>query len=96
MDAPKHVFLMLFILVDRKDPDSFFKPYYDILPATLSNMPVFWTEAELALLQGSPLIAQIDERRSVSLPAGFTHLGDQSRLFGDRGGQGQEGEIRAK
>ena len=44
LDAPKHIFLMLFMLIDRKKKDSFFKPYYDILPATLHNMPVFWTE----------------------------------------------------
>ncbi|KAJ1451368.1 hypothetical protein M885DRAFT_499616 [Pelagophyceae sp. CCMP2097] len=63
LDAPKHVFLMLFLLVDRKDPASFFSPYYDMLPATLSNMPVFWNQEELNALQGSPLLAQIDERR---------------------------------
>ena len=42
LDAPKHVFLMVFLLVDRRDPNSFFKPYYDILPKTLRNMPIFW------------------------------------------------------
>lgn len=25
LDAPKHIMLMLFLLVDRKKPDSFFK-----------------------------------------------------------------------
>lgn len=25
LDAPKHIFLMLFMLIDRKDPNSFFK-----------------------------------------------------------------------
>ena len=117
LDAPKHVFLMLFMLIDRKKPDrcppltlshclapslppllwisahhayvsrrvvmylsacsvprprprlshlhsrgSFFKPYYDILPATLSNMPIFWNDEELAELEGSYLLTQIDER----------------------------------
>jgi len=28
------------------------QPYYDILPSSLSNMPIFWPEHELAYLQG--------------------------------------------
>jgi len=64
LDAPKHVFLMIFLLWDRKGngKNSFFKPYYDILPKTLSNMPIFWSEEELAYLEGSYLLAQIDDR----------------------------------
>lgn len=62
LDAPKHIFLMLYMLIDRKNPHSFFKPYYDILPRTLSNMPIFWTEEELSHLQGSFILTQIDER----------------------------------
>ena len=62
LDAPKHIFLMIYMLVDRKRPDSFFKPYYDILPSTLSNMPVFWQPDELKYLEGSYLLEQIDER----------------------------------
>lgn len=55
---------MLFMLIDRQNPDSFFKPYYDILPPTLSNMPIFWTEEEIDYLRGSYLQIQIDERKS--------------------------------
>lgn len=58
-DAPKHIFLMLFILTDMKRPDTFFRPYYDLLPTTLSNMPIFWREEELKLLQGSYLTTQV-------------------------------------
>ena len=63
LDAPKHIFLMVFMLLDMKNPSSFFKPYYDILPPTLSNMPIFWQPQELAHLQGSFLLTQIDERK---------------------------------
>jgi len=63
LDAPKHVFLMLYMLIDRKDPNSFFKPYYDILPPTLSNMPIFWSEEELRWLDGSYLQTQIEDRK---------------------------------
>jgi histone-lysine N-methyltransferase SETD3 len=62
LDAPKHVYLMIYILQDRLNPNSFFKPYYDILPKTFSNMPIFWREEELQYLQGSYLLTQIAER----------------------------------
>jgi len=63
LDAPKHVFLMLFLLLDRRNPSSFFRPYYDVLPRTLKNMPIFWETNELAWLEGSYLLTQIDERK---------------------------------
>lgn len=61
LNSPKHIFLMIFMLWDRKvnGPDSFYAPYYDILPPTLSNMPIMWAEEELELLQGSHLLEQI-------------------------------------
>jgi len=62
LDAPKHIFLMVFMLIDSKNPNSFFKPYYNILPKTLNNMPIFWSNEELDYLQGSYLLNQIDER----------------------------------
>jgi len=64
LDAPKHIFLMVFLLWDRKvnGSKSFFKPYYDILPQTLHNMPIFWSEEELSYLEGSYLLAQIADR----------------------------------
>ena len=64
LDAPKHVFLMIYLLWDRKinGKKSFFKPYYDILPNTLRNMPIFWSEDELSYLEGSYLLAQIADR----------------------------------
>ena len=64
LDAPKHIFLMLYMLTDRTNPNSFFKPYYDILPQTLSNMPIFWSPKELAELEGSYLLQQIQEREA--------------------------------
>ena len=46
-EAPKHIFLLLFLLIDGENPLSFFRPYYDILPPTLSNIPVFWDDKQL-------------------------------------------------
>lgn len=62
LDAPKHVYLMLYLLVDRARPDSFFRPYYDILPPSLRNMPIFWEQEELEWLRGSYLLNQIEDR----------------------------------
>lgn len=31
LDAPKHIFLMLFMLTDRRDPNSFFQARYFFL-----------------------------------------------------------------
>jgi protein-histidine N-methyltransferase len=64
LDAPKHIFLMIYILWDKKTngASSFFHPYYEILPKTLKNMPIFWTADELKLLQGSFLLQQIADR----------------------------------
>ena len=54
---------MIYMLIDMKNSNSFFKPYYDILPTNLSNMPIFWTDEELALLEGSYMLQQIEERK---------------------------------
>lgn len=64
LDAPKHIFLMIYLLWDRKvnGINSFFHPYYEILPQTLSNMPIFWTPQELDFLTGSYLLQQIEDR----------------------------------
>jgi len=64
LDAPKHIFLMIYLLWDRKTngSNSFFNPYYEILPQTLSNMPIFWSPQELDCLMGSYLLRQIEDR----------------------------------
>mmetsp|Transcript_1596 Transcript_1596/g.3830 ORF Transcript_1596/g.3830 Transcript_1596/m.3830 type:complete len:624 (+) Transcript_1596:227-2098(+) len=64
LDAPKHIFLMIYLLWDRKvnGTNSFFHPYYEILPQTLSNMPIFWSPQELDSLTGSYLLQQIEDR----------------------------------
>jgi hypothetical protein len=64
LDAPKHIYLMIFILWDRKvnGTSSFFDPYYQILPPTLQNMPIFWEDCELCELTGSYLLQQIHDR----------------------------------
>lgn len=81
LDAPKHIYLMLFMLLDRKKPDSFFKPYYDILPPTLSNMPIFWTEEEMDYLKGSYVQIQVDDRK-MAIDNDYRVICDISPVFG--------------
>lgn len=64
LDAPKHIFLMIYLLWDRNvnGSKSFFAPYYNILPQSLRNMPIFWNATELQYLRGSHLLTQINDR----------------------------------
>jgi len=39
-----------------------FFSYYDILPKTLRNIPIFWTDDEFKYLEGSYLLTQINDR----------------------------------
>ncbi len=79
-DAPKHVYLMLFLLVDRAKGNSFFQPYYDILPPTLSNMPMFWSDEELESLRGSHVLQQVEDRRD-AIEQDYTAICDVYPLF---------------
>lgn len=62
-EAPKHIYLLLFLLIDGEKPDSFFRPYYDTLPQTTPNFPIFWDEEELEWLKGSYLLQQVEDRK---------------------------------
>lgn len=52
--SPKHSFLSTFLLKERKDPKSFWRPYLDMLPADYNSFPVFFSDDEMKLLEGSP------------------------------------------
>jgi len=47
LSASKHCYLALFVLWDRRNPRSFFQPYYRILPTAYPNIPIFWSEEEV-------------------------------------------------
>ena len=51
------------MLTAREAGDSFFQPYFDVLPADFDNFPIFWGEDLLAKLEGSVLVQQIRERK---------------------------------
>jgi len=63
LSAPNHNQIIVFMLEDMMKKDSFFKPYYDILPKDVTNFPVFWTDKEVGYLKGSTLSGEIQQRR---------------------------------
>jgi len=63
LTAMKHSFLCVFVLTDRKDPNSFYQPYYRILPTSYENMPICWDQDELECLSGSYMLQQIADRK---------------------------------
>ncbi|KAF0700994.1 Aste57867_8440 [Aphanomyces stellatus] len=82
--APKHIFLMMYLLTDMElGNGSFFKCYFDSLPSTLTNMPIFWTDDELAWLQGSHILHQIAERRA-AIERDYATICRTVPEFGDR------------
>lgn len=54
--SPKHSFLSSFVLQERKKPDTKWHPYFDILPKSCSNFPIFFTADEKKFLEGSPFL----------------------------------------
>lgn len=62
--SPKHSFLSTFLLQEKRNPNSFWKPYLDILPSDYDSMPIFFSEQDLAWLQGSPFLNQVKDKLS--------------------------------
>lgn len=64
LHAPRHIYLMIYMLWDRKvnGSSSFYHPYYEILPEKFTNVPIFWSDEELKWLQGSFLIEEVKDR----------------------------------
>ena len=60
---PRLIQLALYILSTIQDPESYFTPYYDILPDDLGHLPIFWNKSRMDLLEGSDIIRDINARR---------------------------------
>ena len=62
MISPKHSFLGTYLLQERKKAQTEFFEYMDILPKSLRDFPIFFTDEEKKLLHGSPFLNQINEK----------------------------------
>lgn len=60
--SPKHCYLSTLVLQERRVSGSFWEPYLDILPKSLSTFPIFYNADEKAWLKGSPFLKQIEEK----------------------------------
>ncbi len=47
-----------------RNEESFFQPYYRILPSKFDNVPIFWDEEQLGWLKGSYMLQQIEDRKA--------------------------------
>ena len=70
--------LALFLLHERSQPGSQWGPYLDSLPDTPGS-PLFWSDAELAELEGSQVLASVVGYRCAR---GAGLLGDQGHASG--------------
>ena len=62
--VPAHTQVIIYLLENLNDKECFFKPYFDILPATFNSFPIFWNEEEMTWLEGSDLVRQIEDRKA--------------------------------
>lgn len=58
----KHSYLASYVLQEKKQQNSFWAPYINILPVYYANMPIFFPEDQLALLTGSFTMEKIADR----------------------------------
>lgn len=62
--SPKHSFLSTFLLQERLNSNSFWRPYFEILPSDYDSMPIFFSEEDLNWLKGSPFLNQVRDKIS--------------------------------
>lgn len=62
--SPKHSFLSVFLLLESANSDSFWSPYFAILPHDFHSFPIFYTLEEKILLTGSPFLETINEKNA--------------------------------
>lgn len=56
MLSPKHSFLSTYLLKERDNKNSRWRPYLDMLPKDYNSFPVFFSDEELKFLEGSPFL----------------------------------------
>ena len=76
-----HTWLALFLLQEKLDPSSFWKPFIDILPPTYGDFPQFYNSDELKQLKGSFILDMI-KSRNLNLEKEFNELVQAIPIFG--------------
>jgi len=78
----RHTYLASYLLQEKANPTSYWKPYIDILPATYDTIPLFFTEKQLAELEGSMAIDKIQDRHN-SLQSEYDALVQNVPMYAD-------------
>ena len=60
LSSPKHSFLASFLLQEKRNTDTEWVNFFDILPHNFSAFPVFFTKKEKEWLKGSPFLNQVE------------------------------------
>ena len=72
--------LAAFVLEERRWPGSFWRRYLDTLPTSFPHHPFFFTDEELALLEGT-FALELISRQKAALAAEYEHLVQHLRGF---------------
>jgi hypothetical protein len=59
----QHELLMVFIIAEKKNPDSKYKNFLDTLPLTYDSFPEMFSDEELEWIKGSPLFEEAMTRK---------------------------------
>jgi len=78
----RHSMLAAYVLQEKANPTSYWKPYIDILPEAYDTVPLFFSETQLAELEGSMAIEKIQERHN-SLQVEYDNLVEHVPMFAE-------------
>lgn len=78
-----HTWLALYLLEEKQNSNSFWKPYIDIIPPIYGDFPQFYRKAELSQLKGSFVLDMI-RSRNLNLEKEFNDLIKAIPVFGKK------------
>ena len=76
-----HTWLALYLLEEKQNPNSFWKPYIDIIPPVYGDFPQFYGKDELDSLKGSFVLDMI-RSRNLNIEKEFNDLIKAIPVFG--------------
>lgn len=63
LKSPKHSYLAAFILQELGKETTKWQPYFDMLPQSVDNFPIFFKKEELKLLKGTFFLEQVEMKK---------------------------------
>jgi len=76
----RHSFLAAYLLQEKANPSSYWKPYIDILPEEYDTVPLFFSQEQLDELEGSMSLDKIRDRHQ-SLRIEYNNLVENVPMF---------------